>query len=600
MALAGCGGGGSSSSGSKPTSVTNSASLSTTSSTTVTFPAIGGVSSGSITIPAASAATSASLKFSASLPGGVSSVAASTISPRSHVQTIGGGAITLYGVIALTVSTQVTIGQTPAFSFTLPSAPPANMYIAYFDVNNASAGWNVLLSGTVTGDTVAFAAQTIVPPLTFQPNDIYLFALIGTSEPATSTSATYNGTKSVSFQYGYAFGYPAPAPGATQPPSSLSYTVAANVGTGTATYPGSSAPAGSVDQNVTENDSSSLSTTTYSTDSWVTLSTATAPYTASLNATLQQEPSSANLPQIGTVWTTPQQVDEFGASGSPTWTNSPAGTVSYSYADSDNGSKVIASDGSYLDTENLLDQGAGGTVVLTENSDGSGSIVGPYFGGGIVDQVTMSASSGGNVTVTTYYSNFAQSQYNLPATNPITEPTWYTLPLKLYTETDGITPGVQLPDGCKPNSFGSSADDVNRTMTTLDTINGVLETTTLDSYEVNGTPICMTSTDTQNYAYNQQGNTPYFLLVGPLGMEIIITKETLVLANGLDAAASSARHVTSASGKSYTVSAVTAAIQGHQLTSIARDRAVHLRNFLQTVHSAKGKLSVFRVSGGAK
>jgi len=503
-------------------------------------------------------------------------------------------------VVALTVPVEVTLTQTPAFSFTLSKTPPANMYIAYFDVNNAAAGWNVLLSGTVSGNTVAFASQTVVPPLTFVPNDIYLFALIGTSEPATPSTATYNGTKSVNFQYGFAFGYPTPAPGATQPPSSLSYTVAANVGTGTATYPGNSKPAGSIDTNVTENDSTSLSTTTYSTDSWETLSTASLPYTVSLYATLQQEPSSANLPQIATVWTNAQQIDEYGASGTPTWTNSPAGTISYSYANSDNGTRVIASDGSYLDTENLLDQGIGGQVVLTENSDGSGSIVGPYFGGGIIDQVTMSASSGGNVTVTTYYSTFAQNTYGLPATNPITEPTWYTLPLKLYTETDGITSGTSLPAGCKPNSFGSSADDVNRTMTTLDTVNGLVETTVLDSYEVNGTPICMTSTDTQNYAYDQQGNTPYFFLVGSLGLEIITTQESLVLSSGLDAASSSARHVSTSTGKSYAMSGVTAALQGHQLAAIARQRAVNLRNFLQSVHSAKGKLSMIRVSGGVK
>jgi hypothetical protein len=471
------------------------------------------------------------------------------------------------------------------------------MYIAYFDVNNASAGWNVLLTGTVTGDTVAFAAQTIVPPLTLLPNDVYLFALIGSTAPATSTTATYSGTESTNFTYGYAFGYPTPAPGATQPPTTISSTVAATVGTGSATYPGSSAPAGAIDEKISEADSTSLSTSTFSTDSWVTLNTSSAPYIASLYATLQQEPSSANLPQIGTIWTTPQTIDEYGAS-SATWTNSPAGTINYSYADSDNGSRVIASDSSYVDTENLLDGGAGGQVILTENSDGSGSIVGPYFGGDVISEVTMSAPSGGNVTVTTYYTVDAQNYYGLPASNPITEATWYSLPL--YTETDGITSGVSLPAGCKPNSFGSSADDVNRTMTTVDTVNGLIETTVLDSYEVNGTPICMTSTDTQNYAYDQQGNTPYFFFVGPLGMEIITTQEALILTSGLDAAQSTARHVSSAGGKSYTLSGLTAAMQGHQLATIARNRIVNLRNFLKAVHSSKGPLSVLRAHGGLR
>ena len=113
-------------------------------------------------------------------------------------------------------------------------------------------------------------------------------------------------------------------------------------------------------------------------------------------------------------------------------------------------------------------------------------------------------------------------------------------------------------------------------MTTLDTINGLIETTVLDSYEVNGTPICITSTDTQNYAYDQQGNTPYFFLVGSLGLEVITTSESLVLSSGLDAAASAARHVTSSTGKSYAISGVTAALRGiSSLRSLVRAQSIY-------------------------
>jgi hypothetical protein len=353
-----------------------------------------------------------------------------------------------------------------------------------------------------------------------------------------------------------------------------------------------------IDQNVTENDSSSLSTSTFSTDSFITMDTSSAPYQVSLYGTLQQEPTSANLPQTATVWNGAQLIDQYGSSGNPTWSNNPAATINYSFADSDNGTKAIASDGSYTDTENLLDQGIGGQVELIENSDGSGQITGPYFSGDVIEGVTMSAPSGGNITVTTYYTPDAQSFYGLPASNPVTTTAWYSLPL--YTETDGITSGVALPNGCTPNSFGTSADDVNRTMTTVDTINGLIETTVLDSYEVNGTPICMTSTDTQNYAYDQQGNTPYFLLVSTLGLEVITTQETLVLSSGFDAVQATARHVSSANGKSYTMSGLTAAMQGHQLATIARNRVVNLRKFLKAVHSAKGSLSVMRAHGGLR
>ncbi|HTX03399.1 MAG TPA: hypothetical protein VMD07_06945 [Candidatus Acidoferrales bacterium] len=558
-----------------------------------------------------------SLKLSATLPSGAAAPASSTISSRSNVQSVGGSDLTVLAVIALSVTSAVTLQETPAFSFTLDKAPTGTPYIAYYDMNNASAGWNVLLGpGTVSGKTIAFSAEQIVPPLTFQPNDTYLFALLTSASTATSTSATYTGTKTTNFTYGYDFGYPTPAPGATEAPTTLSYTVSTTVGTGSATYPGSTEPSGAVDQKVAESDVSSLSTSTYSTDSWVTLNTSSAPYTASLNATLQQEPSSADLPQIATVWTTPQTIDEYAATGSPTWTNSPAGTISYSYANSDNGTHVIASDGSYTDTENLLDQGAGGQVVLTENSDGSGSITGPYFSGDFISSVQFSASQSTtcnpvNITASPVsppcltsavnYTVDAQNYYGYPPDTVIPDATWYSLPLKLYTETDGITPGVSLPAGCTPNSFGSSADDVNRTMTTTDTVNGVVETTVLDSYEVNGTPICLTSTDTQNYAYDQQGNVPAFLLVGQLGLEVITTNETLILSSGLDAASSAARHVTSSSGKTYALSSVTAAMQGHQLTTLARDRAVQLRTFLKTIASSKTKpLMVEQLHGGSR
>ncbi len=283
---------------------------------------------------------------------------------------------------------------------------------------------------------------------------------------------------------------------------------------------------------------------------------------------------------------------------------------------------MIASDGSYTDTENLLDQGHGGTITLTENSDGSGSIVGPYYGGGVIDSVVFTESqstacnpvnTGGSpvsppcLTETTNFDpNYVAFLYNtygetLLTPQTIPDATWYSVPVKFYTETDGITSGASLPAGCTPNSFGSSADDVNRTMTTVDTVNGVIETTVLDSFEVNGTPICMTSSDTQNYAYNQQGNTPYFLVVSQLNLEIIKTQETLILGNGLDAAAAAARHVTSSAGKTYTISGVTAAMQGHQLASLARERAVQLHDYLKSLATLKNKpLSVKQGNGGSR
>ena len=201
-----------------------------------------------------------------------------------------------------------------------------------------------------------------------------------TAITATST-ASYSGTKSVSYQYGYDFAYPAPAPTATEAPTTLNYTVATSVSVGSQPFPGPSpSVSGLVDEHVAETDTQSVQTSTFTTDSWAAESLASGVESLSLYALVQQEPSSADLPVYTTVYATPQLLDQYPETGGATWTNSPAAAITYGFADGDSGTRTVAANGTYVDTESVL----GTPATLTENADGSGSIIGPFFSGDFI------------------------------------------------------------------------------------------------------------------------------------------------------------------------------------------------------------------------
>jgi hypothetical protein len=590
--LAACGGGGGGGGGSfccpatptptpipLPTSEATSAPISATATTPVQFTAISGGTSGSITLPAANAATTASLTFQNAIP---SSVAAPSMRGLKGRAIIGGSNLQTLAVITLSVTSTIAVTSTPAFSFTLSSAPSGDAYVAMFDENNPANGWNVLLGpGTISGSTVSFAATTFVPPFTLTAKDTYVFALIASSSAATqAASLSYTGTKSVNYLYNFAFGYPSPSPNTTMPPSVLSYKVSATVSEGSSPAPTPSA--GLIDEHVAETDTGSLDTATYATDSWIGISSATAPWSELLYATTQQEPSSADAPVITTNYTNAQTIDQYPATSGASWTNNPAAQVVYNYADGDNGVHMVSSIGTYIDIESILAGAAGGTATLTENSDGSGSIVGPYFGGGIISQVAFAAPSPAasptSVTVSIDFSTFAQTNYGYPPASTVTDGLWYKLPPAFYTETDTITTNAGLPQSCIPNAFNfTQATDVRRTMATIDTVVGYKDDTIIDSYEYNGVPVCLVTEDIQLYAYDEQANQPYFILVGELGLEVVTTMESLVLTGTPPVSQAASAQMQRAS----------VALQAQELTGFARDRAVRTRTLLTSLRGGR-------------
>jgi hypothetical protein len=590
LLFAGCGGGGSTSTTPQPTvqtSASESVSFATTAST-LALPALPNAPSGSVTLAAATSATTGTLTFETTLPAGVSVASSKLRAPAS----IGGTNLQTLGYVAFIASAPVSFSTTFGFSFTFATVPTGSTYIAFYDFNQSANGWNIVSGPSVaSGNTITFAPQPLTPPTTFVPGDTYFYALVESSKPITATTtASYAGTKSVNYTYGYAFGYPSPAPNATAPPATLNYTVATAVSVGQTPFPGT-APSGSapVDEHVSETDSQSLSASTFTTDEWATVGSTTGSDTLSVLGLVQQEPTSATVPVDQIIYGTPQLIDEYPETNGASWTNVPTATETYSFdSGADTGTRATASDGTYTDTETLL-QGAGGQAVLTENSDGSGSIVGPYYGGGIVTSVTMSAPASGMIADTTNYTAFAQAQYGFPPSQTIEDPVWWTTPAPpvFYTETDGVATGQALPAGCS-TAYGTSGTQVQRAITVLDTVIGDLETTTLDSYDVGGVPVCLVSSDVLNYAYDQQGNTPYFIIFGQLGLEVVTTSETLSLQAGATSALPASTHRPSASvatGVGVSASMTLAALENHELTAFHKARIVQEHAFLKRLHT---------------
>ncbi|MDE2481867.1 MAG: hypothetical protein KGN02_06725 [bacterium] len=583
-ALAACGGGGLTSSvpsvtPAPITSLATSAPLSSSASTPVQFSALGNGTSSLLTLPAANAATSAKVTFEESLPS-------SLPAPQAHAlavpTSVGLGSLSVLAAFELQVNQTVAITQSPAFTFTFLTVPTTSTYIIYLDESHPATGWNLLLGpGVASGSTITFASKTLAPPLTLEAGDTYAFALVTSSSNATPppSAATFSGTKTVAYTYGFAYDYPMPGPTATAPPTTLSYNVTESVTEGASPYPGTSAPPSVVDAHVDETDASNLSSMTYATDEWVGNASANGSFNALLYAEQQLETSSAQNPTFTTIYTTPQLLDQYPESAGNTWTNSPQANVAYSYASGDAGTRAINADGTYTDTESVL----GAPVVITDSADGSGSITGPFYGG-YVSSLTFSApspmpSASPNVNIAI---NFYAGG---PSPVMLSEPVWYATPPSFYQESDAVSAATSFPTACA-NGVATSGNDVKRTVTALDTAIGFVETTTFDTYTASGIPVCMVTHDVLSYAYDLQGNQPFFILYGPLGVQVVTTDETLALQGGASATASAfAAKRANATVTGESMAPTIAALQSHQLSQFARMRLTREHAVLKTLRT---------------
>ncbi len=557
-----------------PNTLQTSAPLSVSTTTPVQFAALNNGVAASVTFPLVSTAATASFTYSSVLPQGIAYPQQARSSRLPAI--IGGSNITPLAYLAVQTSATTTLTALPAFTFTLPGVPLGSAYIAYYDESTPTKGWNVLAGpGSETTTTISFPAQSVIPPLTLQTGDTYLFALVISSTSVTQAPTTFQGTKSVNYTYGFAFDYPQPT--STAPPTTLNYAVTENVSVGSSPFPGT-ANVSTMDEHVAETDTQDLSNATYATDQWVGVSPNSGSVDAALYASQQSETSSANMPTFTTLYSTPQVLDEYPETVGASWTNSPAAKTSYSYANGDSGTRTTNADGTYNDVETLL---GFAPVTISDNADGSASIVGPFFSGQVASLTFSAPSPGPSGSVVNIAINFPPAS---PQPAPITfsDQLWYPTPPAFYQEKDGVLAAASFPTGCT-NALGTSGNDVQRSVTTLDTAIGFMETTTFDTYTVGGVPVCMVTNDTLSYAYDMQGNTPFFILYGPLGVETVTTTETLALqaSAGTTTAAMTRAHA----GGSSSYAPVIAAIQAHQLNTFARTRLSREHTVMQQLRA---------------
>ncbi len=208
LALAACGGGGGSSSSGggggitpptpvpSPGSASQSVPLGTTQQAVTFGPLLSGAS-GLLTFPAtqSGSATAAVTEGNAVASGDPTpSLARFSAASRRRMSLGVNPTVLLYFTVA--VPTAVTFNKSIAATLTFaPGQLVGDAYIALYEPNNASAGWNALVGpGAVSGNTVTFAATTFVQPLTLQPNIVYDFAIVengtplATPPPITTTS----------------------------------------------------------------------------------------------------------------------------------------------------------------------------------------------------------------------------------------------------------------------------------------------------------------------------------------------------------------------------------------------------------------------------
>ena len=509
-----------------PTSVTATASVGSSASTI----ALAGISNGTANI-----ISSASIGFPATLSGsgtadvtlsdsasGVptpsKSTRAATSLPAVHIESLGGANLTTIAYVTAEFSSAVTIATTPSFTFDLTSAPSASLYLALY---SSTSGWEEFAGpASVSGTTATFAAAALTPPITLAAQTPYVFALVSSTAalttPAPNLSYTYSGTLSQS----ETFTYPTPSP---LPSTSSTASITETVTFGASPAPNTSA---ATDVHAVAVANGALTSSTTTSDTWVGVSSGTlVEYATQSNDGVSPTPDTYE-----TLYASPAQIDTIPeAQGS--WTNSAAQTIDESDSDGTTDSRVVASNGTYTDTETIP---FGYTVLTNDNADGSGLITGTLFTDdfGIIG-FGFGAPSSGTIPVTLELTATSSVPFATPAA-------WFNASPVLSAETDTETTGVTYPAGCSvPSIEGTSGNSIAQQISTIDPIFGETDVRTTTTYtSPSYGPVCIVMNDVQSYYYDYTGDTQqsyynFATFAGTL-LSTVSTSETLTLqsANG--------------------------------------------------------------------
>jgi len=350
--------------------------------------------------------------------------------------------------------------------------------------------------------------------------------------PVTTPTAqplSLSGTQTQDFTYYY--GYPT-----TEPPSTITTAISQTV-TVSATALASPFPAGTAnDVRVAETDTiDGLQSIPFTTDAYEDTSGTNVVLYGSASDTPASGDAQSTLETL--VYDTPRIVDQSPQTNGATWTNKPGATLNEVYGDGHSNNRVIADDGSYREVGYAQSPSGAGyiPVDLFEDASGAGEYSGPFFGQQNIDNV-FDAPAGNPATITATFNVKGGAKGTI-----FTIPAWYASNPTLYSESNAIVTGATLPKGC---ASASPVNEVRQKFNRLDTIIGYTERGETDSYESNGTVVCVVYSDTLVNYYDWNGDTtartiPY---ASPKGKKIsqVITSE-LITQSGAGASASAHR-----------------------------------------------------------
>lgn len=340
------------------------------------------------------------------------------------------------------------------------------------------------------------------------------------------------------------FAYPLP----TLPPTSVTANVTQNVNVSATANPYSS---GSVqDFNVVETDAFPTQTYKTTTDYYYQLASANFEL---LGYSAVDDQGNTTAVQYGT----PQIVDELPEAANASWTNSPAMTLTQTFAGQETASRTVNADGTYTDTENAY-QGTGSstypatTIILHDNADGSANMTFTFNWTGSAYNPPYTTStftwsetapyvpspapsqSPGPAVIGVYEASTVVQSTPAPSPSPrlqLTLNQWYPSALQMYNETDKNLGSVTIPSTCNvPSGLGTTAMHLQQQVNRWDTAIGSSETTTTDSYVVTGFgPVCVQVSDKTDAYYDFQNDTGYNWYFSSVPMQTTNVSEMLTL-----------------------------------------------------------------------
>ena len=259
------------------------------------------------------------------------------------------------------------------------------------------------------------------------------------------------------------------------------------------------------------------------------------------------------------------------------WSNNASSIISENDPDGTVIAQTINPDGSYSLTKTEV----AGTTTATLNADGSGTAIVPvvFAGlGGTGTQITVPVQSGGVVNYT-LSAHGASPPTPPPQVIPVTA--WYA-PSPTLASDKSTNLGLQaIPAGCVAPAFGSSGVHVQQQETQLDTIFGLLDNETTDTWVTSVGPVCQRISDTLDIFYDFTGQSG-FAALGNVPVQTNVFTELI----GLHAAAraSSVAHVMSASEARASLApqlVLARARLERWRFAVLKQQLVHLHEYLQ-------------------